>query len=94
MAGRSVQSFRAQVCCQNWTNELTKGPVSGRQHSSQLSQLRLQLGRRTRCRSIMTNLECMTLKGRTKRLLTCRSSPFRYSGGGRPSERHLDGGYM
>ena len=70
------------------------GPVRGRQHSSQLSQLRLQLGKRTSCRSMITNLGCRTLKGRTKRLLTCRSRPFRYSGGGRPSERHFDGGYM
>lgn len=42
----------------------------------------------------MTNLGCMTLNGRTKMLLTCRSIPFRSSSGGRPSERHCDGGYM
>ena len=70
------------------------GPVSGRQHSNQLSQLRLQLGNRIRCRSIMTNLGCITLKGSMKRLLTCRSSPFKSSGDGKPSERHFEGGYM
>ena len=94
MAGRSAQPLRAQECSQNRTKELTMGPARGRQHSSQLSQLRLQLGKRTRCRSMMMNLECITLKGRTKRLLTCRSSPFSSSGGGRPSERHFDGGYV
>ena len=91
---RSAQSSRPQVSCQNRTKELTMGPVSGRQHSNQLSQLRLQLGNRIRCRSIMTNLGCMMLKGRMKRLLTRRSSPFRSSGDGRPSERHFEGGYM
>ena len=94
MAGRSVQSLRPQVYCQNRTKELTIGPARGRQHSSQLSQLRLQLGKSTHCRSIMTNLGCMTLKGRMKRLLICRSSPCTSSGGGKPSEHHLDGGYM
>ena len=90
----STESLRPQACCQKRTNELTMGPERGKQHSSQLSQLRLQLGSKTRCRSITTNLGCMTLKGRTKRLLTCRSSPCKSSGGGKPSDRHLDGGYM
>ena len=70
------------------------GPVSGRQHSNQLSQLTLQLGKKIRCRSIITNLGCITLRGSTKKLLTCRSSPFRSSGDGKPSERHFEGGYM
>ena len=94
VAGSSAMSLRSQVCRQNRMKESTMGPVRGKQHSSQLSQLRLQLGRRTRCRSIITNFGCMTLKGRTKRLLTCRSSPLRSFGGGRPSESHFDGGYM
>lgn len=93
--GRFVgrKSLRPQNECQNCRRGTTMGPWKEMQHSSQVSWLTLQLGRKARCRSTMTYLGCITLKGRRKMLLICKSSPRSFSGGGRPSfETHCEGG--
>ena len=60
-------------------------PLSSMQPSNQSSQLTLQLGRNTLCRSMMMNLGCMTLNGRTNMDLISRSSPDSASGAGSPN---------
>jgi len=77
---------------QNSTTPPTTGPSSSTHPSNHASPLTLQLGSHAVRRSTTTNLGCITLKGRTKTLLTCRSSPRSSSGAGRPSfETHVDG---
>ena len=89
------RSLRPQVCVQKSTSLLTMGPLSARQHSSQVSQLRLQEGMKPLRRSTIINFGCMTLKGRKNILLIFKSSPNNRSGGGSPSfETHSEGGYI
>ena len=91
--GRLGRTLRPQALRQKSTSAGTMWPVRERQPSSQISWLRLQLGRRARRRSMMTNLGCMTEKGRMKTDLIWRSRPRREEGGGMPSfEAHVEGG--
>lgn len=60
--------------------------------SNQLSQLTLQLGINAIFRSTRINLGCITLNGLTKILLTTISNPSNFSGFGKPSENHDEGG--
>jgi len=91
--GKGGRSFLPQVSRQKERRESTMGPERWTQHSSQDSQLRLQLGRMACSRSMIMNLECSTLKGRKKMLFTSRSSPRSFEGLGRWSlDAHVEGG--
>lgn len=91
--GRGGKSFRPQVSRQKKRRDTTMGPERWMQHSSQGSQLMLQLGRKACCRSRRINLGCSTLRGRKKMLLTWRSRPCSCEGLGRWSlEVHVEGG--
>lgn len=94
VSGRLRLSFD-QNSSQNCTNFWTTGPESSTQPSNQVSQLTLQLGRKTFLRSTMMNLGCMTLNGRRNMLLISRSSPWSSEGEGSPSFLvHVSGGYI
>ena len=58
------KSFLPHVSRQKERRNSTIGPERWMLHSSQLSQLMLQLGRIACRRSMMMNLGCSTLKGR------------------------------
>lgn len=91
--GMGGKSFRPQVSRQKERRWGTIGPERWMLHSSQDSQLRLQLSRKACCRSTRTNLGCSTLKGRKKMLLTSRSRPCSFEGGGRWNlETQVEGG--
>jgi hypothetical protein len=90
--GKGGRSFRPQVSRQKERREGTMGPERWMQHSSQDSQLRLQLGRIACWRSMRMNFGCSTLTGRKKMLLTWRSRPCSFEGLGRWRwEAHVEG---
>src|SRR5271167_4293217 len=62
----------------------TTSPRSSTHPSNQSSQLTLQLGMNNLSRSRIRNLECITLKGKTKILRTVMSSPWSSDGSGNP----------
>lgn len=91
--GKGGRSFLPQLSRQKERRESTMGPERWTQHSSQHSQLMLQLGRMACSRSIIMNLECSTLKGRKKMLFTSRSKPCSFEGLGRWSlDAQVEGG--